>query len=136
MDKKELKIVSRYDSSKILLYGQYESVKDCLEKNKHANLRNANLSRANLFGANLFGAYLFATNLSGIKNYYNSHDIAIEIIKRQDVKYFTEKGWAFIGELVIHRFCWGKVREYKQARSVCKKLDKLGYGEYLKTLVE
>jgi hypothetical protein len=30
----EIKIVSRYDSSKVLLCGEYESVKECLEKNR------------------------------------------------------------------------------------------------------
>jgi len=66
----EIKIVGRYDSSKVILQGKYESVKDCLEKNKdkdlsRANLYGANLYGANLYGANLTGAYLSEANLYG-----------------------------------------------------------------------
>jgi len=61
---KEIKIVSRWDSNKVLLCGQYESVKDCLVKNKNANLSGANLSRANLSRADLSGADLYGANLS------------------------------------------------------------------------
>ena len=62
---KQIKIVSRFDSGKVLLCGKYESIKDCLEKNKEANLSVANLSRANLSRANLPGANLSGANLSG-----------------------------------------------------------------------
>ena len=62
---KQIKIVSRFDSGKVLLCGKYESIKDCLEKNKEANLSVANLSRANLSRANLYGANLSGANLSG-----------------------------------------------------------------------
>ena len=62
---KQIKIVSRFDSGKVLLCGKYESIKDCLEKNKEANLSGANLSGANLYGANLSGANLSRANLSG-----------------------------------------------------------------------
>jgi len=66
---KEIKIVSRWDSNKVLLCGQYESVKDCLVKNKNANLSGADLSGADLYGANLSradlsGADLYGANLS------------------------------------------------------------------------
>ena len=42
-------------SSEIILCGEYESVRDCLEKNKWAYLSRADLSGANLYGANLYG---------------------------------------------------------------------------------
>lgn len=174
----EIKIVSRWDSSKVIVCGQYENIKDCLEKNRtanlsranlfRANLSGANLSRANLFGADLSGAdlsgadlyganlsradlsaaylsradlseaYLSGANLSGAnlygaKNYYNSHDFAIEIIRRQDIKLFSDKEWAVIGKIATHRICWKKiVEEYKPALSIFKKLAKLGYDEFLK----
>ena len=62
---KQIKIVSRFDSGKVLLCGKYESIKDCLEKNKEANLSGANLYGANLSGANLSRANLSRANLSG-----------------------------------------------------------------------
>ena len=78
---KEIKIVSRWDSSRVLICGEYESIKDCLEKNRGAYLRDANLGGANLRGANLRGANLEGANLrganlEGAKNYSGSHDFA------------------------------------------------------------
>ena len=62
---KEIKIVSRWDSEKVLLCGKYESLKDCLEKNRTANLSGADLSGADLSWANLSGADLYGADLSG-----------------------------------------------------------------------
>jgi len=64
----KIKIVSRWDSNKVLLVGKYESIKDCLEKNRGAYLRGAYLEGADLRGANLGGAdfrgaYLRGANL-------------------------------------------------------------------------
>src|SRR3990167_4924891 len=112
-----IKIVSRYDESKILLCGEYESIKDCLEKNKGAYLEGAYLRGVNLAGAylegaylrgvNLAGAYLGGANLAGVnlagaylggaKNYVSNHDFFAEIIRRQKLETFTEKEWAMIG---------------------------------------
>ena len=44
----------------IILCGEYESIKDCLERN-----RGADLSGTDLSGADLRGAYLSGTDLSG-----------------------------------------------------------------------
>jgi len=85
------------------------------------DLREANLRKADLRGADLWEA----------KNYYNSHDFAQEIIYRQKIDYFTDKEWSFIGKLLTHRFCWGRIRKYKIAESVCEKIAKLGWDEYL-----
>jgi len=67
-------------TGKVILVGEYETIKECLEKNKGAdlygadlygaNLSGADLSRANLSGANLsradlYGADLYGANLSG-----------------------------------------------------------------------
>ena len=134
---KEIKIVSRWDSNKVLLCGQYESVKDCLVKNKNANLSGANLSRANLSGADLSGAYLYGADLSradlsGAKNYLSSHDFFQEIVKRQDSKTFTSKEWVCIGQIIVHRLCWSSIKKRfnKGAVGVFKKLAKVGFDEW------
>jgi len=62
---REIKIVSRYDSSKVLASGKCESIKDCLDKNRGADLGGADLRGANLRGANLGGADLRGANLWG-----------------------------------------------------------------------
>ena len=60
---KEIKIVNRF-TGEVIICGKYESIKDCLENNKQANLYGANLYGANLSGANLSGADLSGANLS------------------------------------------------------------------------
>lgn len=52
-------------SGEIILCGEYKSIKECLEKNRKANLFGANLSWANLSGANLSRADLPRADLSG-----------------------------------------------------------------------
>ena len=147
---KEIKIVSRWGSEKVLVCGKYESIKDCLEENKGAYLGGAYLRGAYLRGANLRGAYLRGAylrgaylrgasledadlggaDLGGAKNYYDSHDFAKELIKRIDS--FTDKEWSFIGKLIVKPLCWEDIRKDKSALSVCKKLAKEGFDEYLK----
>src|SRR3990167_5284254 len=154
-----IKIVSRYDESKILLCGEYESIKDCLEKNKGAYLegaylrgvnlagaylegaylRGVNLAGAYLGGANLAGAYLEGANLAGVnlagaylggaKNYVSNHDFFAEIIRRQKLETFTEKEWAMIGRIIIHRLCWETIKKRygKRIMPMFKKLSKTGY---------
>jgi len=62
-----VEIKNRYDG-KIILCGEYESVKDCLEKNRSdlrfANLRYADLSSADLSSADLRSADLSSADLS------------------------------------------------------------------------
>jgi len=48
----------------IILCGEYESVKECLEKNSGADLNGANLRGAYLSDADLRGAYLRGANLN------------------------------------------------------------------------
>jgi len=186
--KKTIKIVSKWDNKKILLYGKYESIKDCLEKNRGADLRgaylrgadlkgadlrgaylrgaylrsadlkgadlrgaylrSADLRGAYLRGADLRGAYLRSADLKGAylrgaylrsaKNYYDRHDFAIEIIRQQSIKTFTQKEWAFIGILATHRPCWNTIlnKYKKEGLSIAKKLSKAGYGEYLERIKE
>ena len=61
--------IRRWDNNKLIICGEYESVRDCLEKNKsksfyRANLRYADLSYANLSSADLSYADLRSANLS------------------------------------------------------------------------
>jgi hypothetical protein len=60
--KMNIKIENRY-TGKIIISGEYENIKDCLDKNRDANLRGADLMDANLRGADLMGANLRDTNL-------------------------------------------------------------------------
>jgi uncharacterized protein YjbI with pentapeptide repeats len=53
----KIEIKNRW-TDKVLLCGKYESIKECLEKNKGADLRGAYLQGAYLRGAYLQGAYL------------------------------------------------------------------------------
>jgi hypothetical protein len=195
----KIEIKSRWDSSKIILCGEYEGIRDCLEKNKGANLSGAdlsganlsratlygadlsganlsgadlsganlygaNLSRADLSGANLSGANLSGANLSGanlsranlsgadlygadlsratlygadlygadLKNYSESHDIFMQLIKEKIIK-FTKQEQEIASRVFVLRLCWGSIKkEYgKKMDSIFKKLDKLGCGEYL-----
>ena len=135
----KIKIVSRWDSNKVLLVGKYESIKDCLEKNRGANLRGADLRDANLRGANLRGANLRGANLRdadlrGAENYLNSHDIWIELISRQPIKDFTSTEWSIIGQIITHRLCWDSIKKRygKKIMPVFKKLSKLGFDEWEK----
>ena len=58
-----IEIKNRFND-KIILSGEYEKLKDCLEKNYRANLSGADLSGADLSGANLTRANLYGANLS------------------------------------------------------------------------
>ena len=66
----KIEIKSRFDNNKVLVSGKYENIKECLEKNRDANLQGAYLQcaylqGAYLQGANLRGAYLQDANLRG-----------------------------------------------------------------------
>jgi uncharacterized protein YjbI with pentapeptide repeats len=59
----EISIKHRYND-KIIISGKYESIRDCIEKNK-ADLRDADLRGAYLRGADLQGADLRGADLQG-----------------------------------------------------------------------
>ena len=130
----KIKIVSRWDSNKVLLVGKYESIKDCLKKNRGAYLGGADLRGAYLEGADLRGAYLGGADLRGVKNYLNSRDIWIEIIRRQPTKDFTDKEWSIIGQIITHKLCWDSIKKRygKKIMPIFKKLSKLGFDEWEK----
>jgi len=139
---------------KVIIAGNYESIKACLEKNRGAYLRGADLrgadlsgaylrgadlSGADLSGADLRGAYLRGADLRGadlrgIKGYSDSHDIAAEIVRRQDIEVFTEAEWAVIGQISIHRFCWTEIKRRfnKVIPHILQILAEAGFDEYLK----
>lgn len=142
----QISIKNRWDN-KVILCGEYESVKDCLERNRDANLRDANLRDADLRGAYLGcaylggadlryaylrDAYLGCANLRDAKNYSHSHDFWIEIIRRQKLETFTEKEWAIIGQVYVHRLCWESIKKRygKKIMPIFKKLTKLNFGEW------
>ena len=102
-----------------------------------ADLSGTKLSGANLSGANLSGAELSGADLSGAELYSNSHDIFAELIRRNHTL-FTSAEWAAIGQIVILRICWDTIikRHKKPAMSIFKKLEKIGFGEYLTELTQ
>ena len=65
----KIEIKYRFDSSKILVCGEYESIKECLEKSValKKDLSGADLSGAYLSGADLRGADLRGADLRGEK---------------------------------------------------------------------
>ncbi len=152
-----IEIKSRWDDNKIILCGEYESIKDCLEKSKGAYLegaylggaylKGANLEGANLEGANLEGAYLGGAylggaylgganlggaNLGGAKSYLNSHDFWVEIIHRQPLETFTEKEWAIIGQVYVYRLCWDAIKKRygNEIMPIFEKLSQAGFKEW------
>uniref|UniRef100_A0A6M3JAG2 Pentapeptide repeat-containing protein n=2 Tax=viral metagenome TaxID=1070528 RepID=A0A6M3JAG2_9ZZZZ len=60
----KVEIKNRFTGS-IIISGDYDSIKDCLEKNRGADLRDANLRGADLRDANLRGADLGYADLGG-----------------------------------------------------------------------
>ena len=141
-------------TEKVIVEGDYESIKDCLEKNRGADLRgtdlrNADLRDANLRGADLGGANLRYADLGGAnlrgadlrgaylrdaENYSENHDFAIELIRRQKLEVFTEKEWSIIGQISIHRLCWDTIRNrFGKSRAllkIFKVLKDAGFPEY------
>ena len=137
----QIEIKSRFDSKKVLVSGKYENIKECLEKNRgadlqgadlqgadlrDADLRDADLQGAYLQGADLRDAYLRGTdlrsaNLRGTdlqgtdlqdaKGYIDSHDFFQEVTRRQKVDTFTPKEWSILGQIIIHKLCWDSIRK-------------------------
>ena len=143
----KIEIKSRFDSTKVLVSGKYENIKDCLERNRGANLQGADLRGADLQGAYLRGAYLWgadlrdadlrgadlwSADLRDAKGYLDSHDFFQEIIRRQKVDTFTQKEWSIIGQIIIYRLCWDSIKKRfnKSAMGIFKKLKKVGFDEW------
>jgi hypothetical protein len=109
----KIEIKNRFNRS-IILCGEYESIKDCLEKNRTADLSGADLSGANL------------------KNYSESHDVFIQLVKEKLIK-FTKQEQEIASRVFVLRLCWESIKkEYgKKMDSIFKKLSDLGHSEYL-----
>ena len=149
----KVEIKNRFTGN-IFISGEYESIRDCLEKNKGAYLRGAHLRDAYLAGANLAGAYLRGADLRGAylaganlagaylrgadlrgaKDYVNSHDYFAEAVRRQKVELFVDIEWAAIAQIVIHRLCWNSIKNRfgEVMPSIFKKLADAGFDEWLK----
>ena len=63
-NKTKIVVKNRFDQ-KVLIEGEYENLRDALQRNQEANLREANLWGANLRGADLQGANLQGADLRG-----------------------------------------------------------------------
>ena len=179
----KIEIKNRF-SSEVILTGEYESVAECLSKNRWANLRGADLRGADLRGANLGGAnigganlrganigganirgadlrgadlrganlsdaylgganlrdanirgaYLGGANIGGVAGYYNSHDLFMEAVSRQKVSALTDREWAVIGQITIHRLCWDSIKKRfaGEVGPIFEVLAEDGFGEWLK----
>ena len=123
----KIEIKSRFDNNKVLVSGKYENIKECLEKN-----RDANLQGADLWGAGLCGSDLRGSNLRGIKNYSEHHTIFQEVVRQQKIDTFTQKEWSIIGQIIVHRLCWDSIKKRfnKSAMGIFKKLKKVGFDEW------
>jgi hypothetical protein len=97
-----------------------------------AYLRGADLTGAYLRGADLTGAYLRGAYLRGAKNYVDNHDFFLALIYQQKIEAFTEAEWGMIGQVTVHRYCWGVIQE-RHAQPFLRMLEVLeaaGFGEY------
>ena len=114
-------------NDKIILCGEYENIKDCLRKNRGADLGGADLGGADLRGADLGGAYL-----RGAENYSESHDFFMQIVDRQKIDYFTIEQWSIIGKICIKKLCWDTIKSKfgKKAITIFKKMTKVGFNEW------
>jgi len=72
--------------------------------------------------------------LRGAKEYQNSHDFFQEIVRRQELETFTDKEWAIIGQIIVHRLCWENIKKRydKKVMPIFKKLTKVGFDEWEK----
>ena len=153
MSKIEIKNVS----SRVIVSGDYSSIKECVEQNKNqlqganlqgAYLRDAYLHEANIHDAylqgaylqsaylrdaNLQGAYLRDANLQDTKGYLLSHDFFKELIRQQKSSVFTEIEWAVIGQIIIYELCWGviKTRFPNKIAHIFELLAAKGFTEWL-----
>ena len=108
----KIEIKARFTDA-VIISGDYESIRDCLEKNRGADLRDA--------------------DLRGAKGYANSHDIFAEVIRRQRVELFSDAEWAAIAQITIHRLCWDSIQKRFNdiMPGIFKKLADAGFGEWL-----
>jgi hypothetical protein len=98
-------------SNEIIVVGEYENIRDAVEKNKSnlsgSDLSNSDLRFSNLSGSNLSGSNLRFSNLSGIKMNWQSHDLIAEILLRSAGDDYEKRSIA--GLILVSRgWCWDK----------------------------
>ena len=114
-------------TDKIILSGEYESIKDCLGRNKKANLVGANLGGANLVGANLFGEKLEKSpiQLWGLRWYI--------LITKQQIKIGCElhkaKEWEKFTDERIAKMHEDALSFWKKNKKIIMELHKLHCAE-------
>ncbi len=98
-----------------------------------AYLRGADLEGADLRGADLEGADLRGAYLRGAKQYHNSHDFFMELIRKEKIETFKTTEWSIIGQISIHRLCWDAIKKRfgKKVLRIGKVLADRGFKEYL-----
>ena len=116
----KIEIKNRFND-KIILCGEYENIKDCLEKNRGADLRGAYLEGADLYGADLRGA----------KNYSENREFFMQLVRNNLIK-FSVGQQEIASRIFALEFCWETIKkEYgKEMGSIFKILKDLGWGEY------
>jgi len=116
-------------SGSVLFSLKTETLKLTLEAAVKAE---TDLTGAYLRGADLTGANLTGADLRGAKNYVNNHDFFLALIYQQKIEAFTEAEWAMIGQVIVHRYCWGVIQERhgQGFLHVLEILDAAGFGEY------
>jgi len=141
----EIKIFSRWDDNKIILCGEYKSIKDCLQKNRGADLRGADLYGADLYGtnlrgadlrgadlyganlrgANLYWADLYGTNLRGAKTTKRYIQISCIGSRKDQTTYCFEDD-------LIYCVCWkGTLKKFEERVKETHKDNKQYLAEYL-----
>ena len=127
-----IEIKNRFNG-KIILCGEYDSIKNALENNKNADLRGADLGGADLRGADLRGADLGGADLRAAKN------IKIPIISIQGTKdfvYFINNHikigceyhhieyWKIAYDIIGKEYNYKdeEIKEYKSYIDICKNI--------------
>ena len=105
----QITIKARF-TDRILVTGDYESIKDAVEKNR-ANLYGASLEGANLYRANLYRANLDRANLEGAKGYRDSHSFFLGVARLLQVDTFTDVEWSAIAQITIYTLCWDSIKK-------------------------
>ena len=121
--------IKRWDNGKIIVCGEYESIKECLEKNSSADLSSADLRSANLRSADLRYADLRSANLD--KRYIQVSCIG----SRKDMTTYC------FDDDEITCGCWcGKLKDFEARVKETHKenaqflSEYLGFIEYVKAL--
>jgi hypothetical protein len=112
-----IEIKNRF-TGEIILCGEYESIKDCLQKNSGANLTGADLHGANLYGANNIKLPIITISGSMHSVYYHNGKIRIGCENHTVAKW--KKEYKTIGK--DHHYTAKQITEYKRYIDACAKL--------------